>query len=264
MSPTQPDRLHQPAGQSGSAPRIGVPYRTLNEQLTNKRDSYDKYLEAIRLAGGEALEIPLNLPKNELAQLIESLDAYVLSGGPADVDPQLYHAARNEKSAPADAAREQTDFAILGHAFAEHKPVLGICYGVQSMNVFLGGSLIQDIPSELHTPIQHPWSNRDKGAPEPFHAARIESGSRLRELAGADEIGINSSHHQSVLDPGRSLRIAARAPDGVVEAVEWTGDSNWVTGVQWHPERMAETDVLSQRLFGALIEVARKAAVKQA
>jgi putative glutamine amidotransferase len=132
------------------------------------------------------------------------------------------------------------------------------------MNVFLGGTLIQDIPSALHTPIQHPWSNRDKGAPEPFHAAKIESGSRLRELAGADEVGVNSSHHQSILDPGRSLRIAARAPDGVIEAVEWTGDSNWVTGVQWHPERTAESDPLSQRLFGTLMKAARKAAVKQA
>ena len=167
-------------------------------------------------------------------------------------------------SAEADSDRERTDFALLEHAFAEHKPVLAICYGVQSMNVFLGGTLIQDIPSALHTPIQHPWSNRDKGAPEPFHAAEIESGSRLRELAGADEVGINSSHHQSILDPGRNLRIVARAPDGVVEAVEWTGDSNWVTGVQWHPERMAESDPLSQRLFGTLMEVARKAAVKHA
>src|SRR5271156_3471088 len=113
MCPAQPDRLPQSVGQSGSAPRIGVPYRTLNEQLTNKRGSYDKYLEAIRLAGGEAVEIPLNLPKNELARLTESLDASVLSGGPADVDRQFYRAARNEKPAPPDAAPEQADFAVL-------------------------------------------------------------------------------------------------------------------------------------------------------
>jgi putative glutamine amidotransferase len=131
------------------------------------------------------------------------------------------------------------------------------------MNVFLGGTLIQDIPSELHTPIQHPWSNRDKGAPEPYHTAKIEPGSRLRELAGEEEVRVNSSHHQSILKPGRNLRIAARASDGVIEAVEWTGDSNWVTGVQWHPERMAESDLLAQRLFTGLVEAARKAAVKQ-
>src|SRR5271169_6123862 len=210
MCPAQPDRLPQSVGQSGSAPRIGVPYRTLNEQLTNERDSYDKYLQAIRLAGGEAVEIPLNLAKNELAELIESLDAYVLSGGPADVDPQLYHAARNEKSAAADAARAQTDFAILGHAFAEHKPVLGICYGVQSLNVFLGGSLLQDIATEYETSIEHTWRNRASGTPEPHHAARIEPNSRLAELgSGAVETEINSSHHQALLERAKGLRVTA-------------------------------------------------------
>ena len=252
------------ASDTSAKPRVGIPYRTRNEELKGERGKYNMYCQAVLRAGGEPVEVSLELPPDQFRKLAGSLDAVVLTGSPADVNPSLYHAARNPASAEADPDRERTDFALLEHAFAEHKPVLAICYGVQSMNVFLGGTLIQDIPSELHTPIQHPWSNRDKGAPEPFHAAKIESGSRLRELAGADEVGVNSSHHQSILDPGRSLRIAARAPDGVVEAVEWTGDSNWVTGVQWHPERMAESDLLAQRLFGNLIEVARKAAVKQA
>jgi putative glutamine amidotransferase len=252
------------ASDRSAKPRVGIPYRTRNEELKGERGKYNMYCQAVLGAGGEPVEVSLQLPLDQFRKLAGSLDAVVLTGSPADVNPSLYHAARNPASAEADSDRERTDFALLEHAFAEHKPVLAICYGLQSMNVFLGGTLIQDIPSELHTPIQHPWANRDKGAPEPFHAAKIESGSRLRELAGADEVGVNSSHHQSILDPGRSLRIAARAPDGVVEAVEWTGDSNWVTGVQWHPERMAESDFLAQRLFGNLIGVARKAAVKQA
>ena len=243
-------------------PRVGIPYRTRKEELNGERAKFDKYLQAVRRAGGDPVEISLSLSADELRQLARSLDAVVLTGSPADVNPSLYGAARNPASAEADPDRERTDFALLEHALAEHKPVLAICYGNQSMNVFLGGTLIQDIPSELHTPIQHPWSNRDQDAPEPFHAVRIETGSRLRELAGADEIGVNSSHHQSILAPGRSLRIAARASDGVVEAVEWTGDSNWVTGVQWHPERMAESDLIARRLFGALIEAARKVPVK--
>ena len=244
-------------------PRVGIPYRTRKEELKGERRKYDKYRDAVLRAGGEPVEVSLGLSEAELARLAESLDAVVLTGSPADVNPSLYGSPRNPATAEADADRERTDFALLKHAFAEHKPVLAICYGVQSMNVFLGGTLIQDIPSALHTPIQHPWSNGDKGAPEPFHAAKIESGSRLRELAGADEVGVNSSHHQSILDPGRNLQIAARAADGVIEAVEWTGDSNWVTGVQWHPERAAESDSFSQRLFGALMKAARKAAVKQ-
>jgi putative glutamine amidotransferase len=252
------------ASDTSPKPRVGIPYRTRNEELKGERGKYDKYRDAVLRAGGEPVEVSLGLSADELGRLAGSLDAVVLTGSPADVNPSLYGAPRNPASAEADPDRERTDFALLEHAFAEHKPVLAICYGVQSMNVFLGGTLIQDIPGALHTPIQHPWSNRDKGAPEPFHTAKIESGSRLRELADTDEIDVNSSHHQSILEPGRSLRIAARASDGVVEAVEWTGDSNWVTGVQWHPERMAESDLLSQRLFGTLIEVARKAAVKQA
>ena len=220
-------------------------------------------MQAVAKAGGEQVEVSLSLSADELRKLAGTLDAIVLTGSPADVNPSRYGAARNPASAEADPDREHTDFALLEHAFAEQKPVLAICYGIQSMNVFLGGTLIQDIPSELHTPIQHPWSNRDKGAPEPFHTAKIESESRLRQLAGKDEVRVNSSHHQSILEPGRNLRITARALDGVIEAVEWTGDSNWVTGVQWHPERIVESDSFAQRLFISLVEAARKAPVKQ-
>jgi len=112
----------------------------------------------------------------------------------------------------------------------------------------------------LHTKIQHSWEHAN-GAPEPFHTARIEPDSRLSKLAGADEVRVNSSHHQSILEPGRGLRVTSRAPDLVIEAVEWTADSNWVTGVQWHPERMAETDSLAQKLFRELVLASRKAAV---
>ncbi|MGA8145750.1 MAG: gamma-glutamyl-gamma-aminobutyrate hydrolase family protein [Candidatus Acidiferrales bacterium] len=242
--------------------RVGIPYRTRKEELTRNRSKYDKYFQAVRMAGAEPVEVPLSLTAEQLKKLEQTLDGIVLPGSPADVDPQLYRATRHPAAADADPDRERTDFALLEHAFAEHKPVLAICYGNQSMNVFLGGTLVQDIPSELRTEIQHPWSSRDKGAPEPFHTAKIEPGSRLRELADADEVRVNSSHHQSVLEPGRNLRVVARARDGVVEAVEWTGDSNWVTGVQWHPERMVETDPLAQRLFSGLVAAARKTPVK--
>ena len=227
------------ASDTSPKPRVGIPYRTRNEELKGERGKYDKYREAVLRAGGEPVEVSLGLSAEELRRLAGSLDAVVLTGSPADVNPSLYGAPRNPASAEADPDRERTDFALLEHAFAEHKPVLAICYGVQSMNVFLGGTLIQDIPSELHTPIQHPWSNRDKGAPEPFHAAKIESGSRLRELAGADEVGINSSHHQS--DPrsrpqpahcctgsGRSGR--SRRMDGRLELGHWRSMASGADG----------------------------------
>ncbi len=243
--------------------RVGIPYRTRKEELTGDRAKYDRYVKAVRQAGGDPVEVSLALSPDALNSLERTLDAVVLTGSPADVDPSLYRARRHPAAAEADQDRERTDFALLEYAFKEHKPVLAICYGTQSLNVFLGGTLIQDIPSEVHTEIQHPWSSRDTGAPEPFHAARVEPGSRLRELAAADEVRVNSSHHQSILEPGRNLRVIARAADGVVEGVEWTGDSNWVTGVQWHPERMVESDLLAQRLFAGLVAAARKEPVKQ-
>lgn len=240
-------------------PRVGIPYRTRKEELNNKREAYSKYVAAVQAAGAEPAEISLALSKAELLKIAENLDAIVLPGSPADVDPSRFHAARHPKSADADLRREETDFALIDHAIAEQKPVLAICYGVQSLNVFLGGSLVQDVPSELHTQIQHSWPGHD--GPEPHHQIALEAGSRLAQLAGGREALVNSSHHQAVLEPGKNLRIVSRAPDGVIEAVEWTGDSNWIVGVQWHPERMVGNDELARTLFRELVAAARKAPV---
>jgi putative glutamine amidotransferase len=243
---------------STQAPRVGIPYRTRKEELTRQRDKYERYCEGVRRAGGEPVEISLVLSRAKLKETVLSLDALVLPGSPADVEPLHFHSVRHPECGEPDPDREQTDFALLEHAFVEHKPVLAICFGVQSLNVFLGGSLIQDIPSEIPSQIQHKWV---KGMPEPFHLVRIEPGSRLAQVAGVNEVRVNSSHHQSVLKPGRDLRVTAYAPDRVIEAVEWTGDSNWVTGVQWHPERPIEADSLSRALFTELVKAARKTPV---
>ena len=241
--------------------RVGIPYRTRKEELSNKRDAYDKYVAAVESNGAEPVEISLGLSPAELRQLARTLDAVVLPGSPADVEPSLFHATRHPKAADSDADRERTDFALLDHAITEHKPVLAICYGVQSLNVFLGGPLVQDIPSEIHTKIQHAWTGHE--GHEPHHEVTLEAGSRVAQMADANQARVNSSHHQSVLQPGRNLRVVAHASDGVIEAVEWTGDSNWIVGVQWHPERMVVTDELSQSLFRELAAAAaaRKAPV---
>jgi putative glutamine amidotransferase len=235
------------------APRIGVPYRTKKEEVSGQPAKLEKYLAAVRQAGAEAVPVSLLLSVAELRQLAESLDGVVLSGSPADVDPTHFGAPREPECAEPDPDRERVDFALLEHAFAENKPVLAICYGIQSLNVFRGGTLIQDIPRAMGVQIEH---DREEDAPEPFHLARIEPGTQLAEIAGATEVVVNSSHHQSIKAPGRGLRITARTPDGVIESVEWTGDSNWVIGVQWHPERMAPTDTFARSLFRGLVSAA--------
>lgn len=250
------------SARSSRPPRVGIPYRTYNEQVTGEREKYEKYLRAVSAAGARPVEVSLDLSEAQLRQLTEGLDAVVLPGSPADIEPRRFHAARHAQCASADTHRETTDFALLEDAIRNHKPVLAICYGIQSLNVFLGGSLVQDIPSELQTPVEHQWHGSKNGTPEPFHAARIEPGSILEKMAGREEVSVNSSHHQSIRDTGRNLRIAARAPDGVIEAVEWTGEGNWVVGVQWHPERMVAADSLAKGLFSSLVAAARKAPVR--
>jgi putative glutamine amidotransferase len=240
-------------------PRVGVPWRTAAEEAANRRPIVDKYLHAVEKAGGEAVLVSLASTPADLKRQAENLDAFVLTGSPADLDPVHFGAKRHRATAGADAARERADFALLEHALAAGKPVLAICYGIQSLNVFLGGSLVQDIPTELGTTIRHN-PEHDKypdgtETPDIFHGVWIDEG-RVLKLSGAPGAEVNSSHHQSVLEPGRGLRVTARAADGVVEAVEWTADENWVVGVQWHPERMPE-DALAQALFRDLLAAAR-------
>ena len=244
-----------------SRPRIGVPWRTAAEEAANRRLKIDKYLAAVERAGGEPVLLSLAGPPGQLKLEAKNLDAILLTGSPADVDPSHFGAKRHPATENADPARERADFTLLEHALAEGKPVLAICYGIQSLNVFLGGNLVQDIPSEVGTTICHsPEEDELPGGvevPDARHLICLEPG-HVRTLSTAVQAEVNSSHHQSVLEPGRGLRVTARAPDGVVEAVESDSDSGWVVGVQWHPERMPE-DALAQSLFRELVTVARLA-----
>ncbi len=248
-------------------PRIGVPWRTTSEEDEKNWPKLDNYLRAVRETGGEAVPVSLKLSSAELAALAETLDAMVLPGSPADVEPSRYGAGRHPKAADADPNREQTDLALLDNAFARGKPVLAICYGAQLLNVCLGGSLYGDLASELNTPIRHSRDGMLKEASDPVHLVSIEPGGEIAQLAAACGLGnsgkrfearVNTSHHQAIREPGHGLRVAAYAADGVIEAVEHEPHKHWVVGVQWHPERMAG-DALADALFRALVEATRAA-----
>ena len=249
-----------PVTTSGSAslrPRIGIPWRTSQEEAEGNRPKIQNYEDAVRRAGAEPVLLTLADPL-ELDRALPGLDAFVLPGSSADVAPAEYGGVNRGLSAPADLAREAADRAILKHAFAEQKPVLAICYGCQLLNVYLGGTLLQDLRTETGTTTPHRKKDlTPEPKDDPRHAASFEQGSRLGAITGGDRGEINSSHHQAVAKPGRDLRITARADDGIVEGVEWTGDANWVIGVQWHPERMFG-DPAAERLFAELVTAGRK------
>lgn len=245
---------------SFSKPRVGIPWRTSEEEAQQNLPKIANYEQAVRKAGGEPVLIPLSNVA-ERRRLLPTMDAFVLPGSPADVEPTRYGSVNHGMSAPADSAREDADGEILAHAFAEKKPVLAICYGCQSLNVYLGGTLIQDVRSELGTATAHRKKDiTPEPANDPIHGATLDPGSVLFDAASGAKADINSSHHQAIAEPGRNLRVTAHSSDGVIEGVEWTRDSNWVVGVQWHPERMFG-DAFSERVFRDFVAAARGAAV---
>jgi len=253
--------LANPHLSTAHRPRVGIPWRTTQEQCAGKREKLDFYFRAVRKAGAEPLEVSLEQSPEQLARQLEELDAFVLPGSPADVDPSRYGASRHPKTTTLDPNRDDTDEAILAHAFNTSKPVLAICYGCQILNVYFKGSLVQDIPDvrpDRPHAVPHGTTDLAAGAQggDQQHDAVLAAGSLLATLARSSTAHINSSHHQAIDQPGEKLRVTAHAPDGIIEGVEWTGDSNWVVGVQWHPERMPD-DPFAQRLFQQFVAAAR-------
>jgi putative glutamine amidotransferase len=241
-------------------PRVGIPWRTREEERLQSVEKLNYYFEAVRRAGGEPEHLSLGLSDAELRKLAAELDGFVLPGSPADVDPARYGEPRHLKTVTLDPDRDRTDSTLLDHALGAHKPVLAICYGCQILNVHQGGTLVQDIPAEKPGTEAHGKTDlaatATKGDLE--HGATLAVGSRLGKLAGAEQVRINSSHHQSIDRPGEKLRVTARGTDGIVEGVELQSAEDWVIGVQWHPERMPD-DAFAQKLFAELVNAARKA-----
>ncbi len=252
MSPTTT------SGDAAPRPRVGIPWRTTAEERQKNREKLAYYFRAVCRAGEEPLEVSLEQSREELERQLKELDAFVLPGSPADVDPGRYGAARHLKTKTLDANRDATDEAILEHALGASKPVLAICYGCQVLNVHLKGTLVQDIPAERPGSLRHGNTDLPAGAAkgDAVHPASFAPNSRLASLNQGTEAQINSSHHQAIDRPGESLCVTAQAPDGTIEGVEWTGNANWVVGVQWHPERMPG-DALAERLFADFVRAAR-------
>jgi len=228
-----------------------------------------QYERAVALAGGEPVRVRLDQTPSEIKKAIEHCVGVLLPGSKADVDPARFHAARSPHAATADPRREAADDLLLEDAYRLRKPVLGICYGLQSLNIYRAGSLIQHIPDFLPEETRAKVNHEAGGKIAVAHAVEIDAGSRLAEIVGdeaggqRDEVGrplvvpVNSSHHQSADRIGEGLRIVARCPDdGIIEGLEGTAADHFVLAVQWHPERSVEHDAASRAIFRAFIDAA--------
>jgi putative glutamine amidotransferase len=236
-------------------PRIAIPEPTSTDASYNRR-ALPQYVRAVEGAGGIAVPVPLLQDAAVLQELVASCSAILLPGSPADVDPDRYGHPKAKETAKKDAAREEADKLLLGDAFAQGKPILGICYGLQSLNVWKRGSLVQHLPLPGRGGglVNHRPGREVLNA----HAVVVTQGTRLAQLAQEEELSVNSSHHQAIGQPGDSLRVAAvSAVDGVIEALEGVEPTQFVVGVQWHPERTIEHSAASRALFAIFVEAAR-------
>ncbi len=238
-------------------PRIAIPVPNSVDQAYTAR-VLPSYGKAVRDSGGEPVLIDIKGTPSQIAQAVKSCDGVLLPGSPADVDPEKYGAVRHPKTAYADPFRDNTDELLLQDAYNMRKPVLAICYGVQSLNVWRTGTLIQHLNEQ---PVNH--NNRDAAI---AHQAKLDPHSRLARILrnhGLLEqdreqvVSVNSSHHQAIDVVGDGLQLVATAvEDGVAEAVEGTAPDHFVLGVQWHPERDFATDEVSQAIFLAFVKAA--------
>lgn len=197
------------------------------------------YLDAVLGAGGLPVIIPLAVTGADLRALVARLDGVLLTGG-GDVDPAHFNSSRHPQLGEVDAARDALELALARFTTEEAQPVLGVCRGAQVMNVALGGTLYQDLPSEYPGELlRHAHPVREFPRQHLAHPVRVEEETRLARVLGRPIVHVNSRHHQAIRDLAPSLVIAARAPDGVIEGVELP-DHPFAVGVQWHPENLQE------------------------
>jgi len=218
------------------------------------------YLDAVQRAGGVPVPLPPQLGRAERAELLKRVHGVLLTGG-GDVDPARFGEPPHPTTADVSAARDSLEIDLTRWALEAHAPLLAICRGLQVLNVALGGSLHQDIPSEPGSPLDHSQTALGgKARSVTTHQVKVRDGSRLAEILGALDVDVNSFHHQAIKRLGRGLEDVAWAPDSIIEGVELADPGQFVVGVQWHPEELVGQDRAALNLFAALVNRARERA----
>lgn len=234
-------------------PRIGL---TMRLELETRRFYLGRdYCEALEAFEAIPFHICLIPDKNYIAEAMQNLDGILLPGSNTDVEPLSFGEEPHPKLGRVVPEKDETDLLVLAEAEKLKMPVLAICFGMQILNVFRGGTLFQDIESQILNGIKH-----EQGIPHGrnSHSLKIEVESLLMRLITKDSkkqtVKVNSFHHQSVKKVGNNLKITARANDGVIECIEDTRKDRFNFGVQWHPELSWKTDELSKKIFETFVE----------
>jgi len=237
---------------SGNRPRIGITMRL--ELETDRFYLARHYSEAIEAAGGAPVHISLIPNPGYISSVMDELDGVLLPGSDSDIDPLRYGTEPHPHLGSVHPVKDETDLLVLDEIEKRRLPLFAICFGMQALNVSRGGTLIQDIPSQLPGAIKH-----QQGAPRdrPSHAIKLAKTSLLLALASAEQILVNSHHHQAVDKVGSDLVATAWTSDGLIEAVEDSRPERFALGVQWHPELGWQRDPLSKALFERFIAEAK-------
>jgi putative glutamine amidotransferase len=234
-------------------PCIGIPMRI--ELATDRFYLARFYSEAVVAAGGAPVHISL-VPQPEYVEaVVEGLDGILLPGSDSDVDPQRYGQQPHPNLGAVHPIKDETDLLIIAAAERKRIPIFAICFGMQVLNVSRGGTLIQDIGSQVPEAIKH-----EQGPPRdrPSHRVTLSERTRLSKIAGAEAFAVNSHHHQAIETLGANLVATAWTSDGIIEALEDPRPDRFAVAVQWHPELGWERDPISQRLFEAFVTEAAK------
>lgn len=229
---------------------VNNPNRRVQGQLST-------YIDAVLGAGGLPVLIPLALPNDDLLRVYARVEGIILPGG-GDLDPQLYHTSPHPATHSIDAERDRVELLLAQYAVADRKPVFGICRGIQVLNVALGGTLFQDLPSEYEAGQEHYFHYPEFPLDHHGHAVQVEEDSLLARCVGTPIVEVNSRHHQAARDVAPGLAVVGRAPDGVIEALELPGHP-FALGVQWHPENLQAQPEM-RALFERFVQRAQEAA----
>lgn len=208
------------------------------------------YADAVADAGGTPILMPYVRQASLYDEVISKIDGLIITGG-EDLPSNVSGETPEVPLLLTPDMRVEQDRALLEGVFKRHMPYLGVCYGMQFLNIHLGGTLYYDIPSQLPDALNH-----RPGEPAYRHIVKIESGTRLRTIMGSPEVTVNSSHHQAVRDVGRGLKACGISEDGVIEAIEGAGD-DFILAVQWHPEKVM--DEYRRKIYGGFVDACRAA-----